>query len=92
MHGPEKRELLQHIIKWKEKENFDNTICHLGLFLSKKTKNKTKQNITPASLYMQSFTDIIKVMIPQMISVHQKTNTVIFAQIVIGYDSPDGAM
>ena len=40
MHGPEKLELLQHIIKWKEKENFDNTIWQV-FFLQKKKKHHT---------------------------------------------------
>ena len=87
MHGPEKLELLQHILKWKEKENFEHKFT--GFFWQKKT-------IATASLYMQSeslfsFTDIIKVMIPQMISC-TKTNTMIFAQIVMGCDSQDDAI
>jgi len=68
MHGPEKIELLQHILQWKEK--FDR-------FLWPKKKNHhnilTLYTIWTTILQNDieskiSFTDIIKVMIPQMIS------------------------
>lgn len=74
MHRPEKIELLQHILQWKEKANFEHNLT--GFFGQKKKNHHNiltlyaiwttiLQNDIESKI---SFTDIIKVMILQMIS------------------------
>ena len=46
-HGPEKVELFQHTLKWKEKANFEYKLT--GFFWKKK-----KKNITAASICLRS--------------------------------------
>ena len=41
-HGPEKIELFQHTLKWKEKANSE---CKLTGFFGKKNKKKTSQQL-----------------------------------------------
>ena len=86
-HGHEKIELLKHTWNWKGKALFEYKLTG---FFCKKKKEKHHSSLTLKAIWTTillnnredtiSVTDIIKVVIPQMISC-----------IVMGYDSSDDA-